>query len=259
MVPDDIRHGRSLVPDGTETVENQVERYGRVGQATRMEYPDPWPLDALVLRTPQLELRPDDDAGLRELVAVAYDGVHPPEQMPFSEPWTEADPRDLGHATMQFHWRQRAALGPQDWTVQFLVRLDGRVIGVQSLCGTGFGVRREVSSGSWLGLPYQRRGLGTEMRAAVLALAFDHLGAWTARSAAFLDNPASRAVSRRLGYREDGTETCVRRSTLVHQVRLLLSSADFQSHRPEWPLHVAGLDGCRALLGADQPAQPRHP
>ena len=37
----------------------------------------------LVLRTPRLELRPDDDAGLHELVDVAYRGVHPPEEMPF--------------------------------------------------------------------------------------------------------------------------------------------------------------------------------
>ena len=35
-----------------------------------------WPLRHLVLRTPRLELRPDDIAGLDELVAVAY-GRHP--------------------------------------------------------------------------------------------------------------------------------------------------------------------------------------
>ena len=31
-------------------------------------HPDPWPLRHLVLRTPRLELRPEDDAGLLELV-----------------------------------------------------------------------------------------------------------------------------------------------------------------------------------------------
>jgi hypothetical protein len=34
-----------------------------------METPDPWPLWRLMLRTPRLELRPDDDPGLRELLA----------------------------------------------------------------------------------------------------------------------------------------------------------------------------------------------
>src|SRR4051794_18330350 len=50
---------------------------------------DPWPLHNLVLRTPRLELRPDDDAGLRELVAEARLGVHPPDYMPFTVPWTD--------------------------------------------------------------------------------------------------------------------------------------------------------------------------
>ena len=57
-----------------------------------MTRPEHWPLRHLVLRTPRLELRPDDDAGLAELVDVAYRGVHPPEQMPFAMPWTDADP-----------------------------------------------------------------------------------------------------------------------------------------------------------------------
>jgi len=213
-------------------------------------YPDPWPLRGLVVRTPRLELRPDDDAGLAELVAVAYRGVHPPEQMPFAEAWTDADPRYLGRGTLQYHWQNRAALGPESWMVAFLVRLDGRVIGSQHLRGADFAVTREVSTGSWLGLPYQGRGLGTEMRSAVLGLAFDHLGANRARSEAFTDNPASLAVSRRLGYREDGSRTAVVRGRPRQEIRLLLHRADFQGHRPLWTPEVSGLDACRELLGA---------
>jgi RimJ/RimL family protein N-acetyltransferase len=215
-----------------------------------MGYPDPWPLARLVLRTPRLELRPDDDVGLRELVEVAHAGVHPPEQMPFSVPWTDADPRYLGRGTLQHHWRLRAQLSPEDWTVQFLVRSEGRVIGCQSLSGTCFARTREVLTGSWLGLRHQRRGLGTEMRAAVLAFAFDRMGALTARSAAFLDNPASLAVSRRLGYREDGSDTLVRRGVAAEQVRLRLERDDFDAHRPDWTLSVSGAEDCLPLLGA---------
>ncbi|MGQ0574481.1 MAG: GNAT family N-acetyltransferase [Pseudonocardia sp.] len=149
-----------------------------------MGFPDPWPLRHLVLRTPRLELRPDDDAGLHELVAVAHAGVHPPAEMPFGVPWTDADPRYLGRGVLQHFWQQRAALAPEDWNVHFLVRRDGRVLGVQSVHGRGFGVTREVSTGSWLGSVHQRDGVGTEMRAAVLLWAFDHLGATSARSAA---------------------------------------------------------------------------
>jgi RimJ/RimL family protein N-acetyltransferase len=216
--------------------------------------PDPWPLHGLVLRTPRLDLRPDDDAGLRELAALALAGVHPPEQMPFAEPWTDADPRYLGRGSLQYHWRARAALCPEHWSINFLARRDGRVVGTQSLIGRGFGVTREVSTGSWVGLAHQRQGIGTEMRAAVLGLAFDHLGALTARSEAFADNPASLAVSRRLGYRPDGGGVHVRRGERTTITRVLLDAEGWRVHRPGWTLRVSGLtDDCRGLLGAGRP------
>jgi RimJ/RimL family protein N-acetyltransferase len=214
-----------------------------------MTNPDPWPLQHLVLRTPHLELRPDDDAGLAELVEEAHRGVHPPEEMPFAVPWTDAEPADLGRRTLQHFWSMRAQLAPEKWTVNFLVRVDGRVVGTQGLIGTDFALTREVETGSWIGLRHQGRGIGTEMRAAVLAFAFDHLGAARARSAAFVDNRGSLRVSERLGYRRDGTRTLLRRGAASEDVRLLLARAEFA--RPPWALDVQGADGCRALLGAD--------
>jgi RimJ/RimL family protein N-acetyltransferase len=208
---------------------------------------DPWPLRHLVLRTPRLELRPDDDAGLLELAAEAARGVHPPELMPFRTPWTDAEPAQRARATLQFHWSERATLAAERWRVHFLVRLDGRVVGEQGLRGTEFGVTREVDTGSWLGLRHHGLGIGTEMRAAVLLLAFDHLGARLARSGAFFDNAASLRVSEKLGYRRDGTETLARRGSPADEVRLLLDAASFR--RPDWPLQVAGLDACLPLLG----------
>ncbi|OZM82312.1 GNAT family N-acetyltransferase [Pseudonocardia sp. MH-G8] len=212
-------------------------------------HPEPWPLRHLVLRTPRLELRPDDDAGLLELVEEAHHGVHPPEEMPFSAPWTDADPRDLGRGALQFFWGQRAQLAPERWPINFLVRLDGRVIGTQGLTGRDFSILREVETGSWIGLRHQGRGIGTEMRAAVLAFAFDHLGAVRARSGAFTDNVASRRVSAKLGYRADGSLWETRREQRAEQVRLLLTPDEFV--RPSWTLQVEGLDACRPLLGLD--------
>lgn len=213
--------------------------------------PEPWPLYGLSLRTPRLELRPDDDEGLRELVAQAYLGVHDPGDMPFLVPWTDAPAADLGRNMLQHHWGRRAALCPQRWNVAFLVRHEGVVIGVQSVGAEDFGIVREVDTGSWLGLAYQGRGLGTEMRAAVLMFAFDHLGARAARSEAFLGNLASHGVSRRLGYAADGTGTVAVRGEPVAEQRLLLTRASFDRHRPQWTLQVGGLTpGCLALLGA---------
>lgn len=212
------------------------------------QIPDPWPLRHLELRTPRLTLRPDDDDGVRELAAVAARGVHPPEEMPFATPWTDQPVDQLVRGTVQHCWATRAAITPASWTVNFLVRRDGVVIGNQMLFGTDFAVTREISTGSWLGRRQQGRGYGTEMRTAVLLLAFDHLGAVTARSSAFTDNHASLAISRKLGYREDGTATEARRGRRAIEIRLLLRGEELV--RPRWTLGVDGLEGCSALLGA---------
>ncbi|MCP2164416.1 GNAT family N-acetyltransferase [Goodfellowiella coeruleoviolacea] len=209
---------------------------------------DPWPLRHLVLRTPRLELRPDDDAGLLQLAEQARQGIHDPEWMPFGVAWTDAPAEELGTDVLRFHWGQRAALSPARWTVNFLVRLNGEVIGNQGLTGHDFAVTREVRTGSWLGRRHQGHGYGTEMRAAVLMLAFDHLGARTARSSARLDNAPSLGVSRRLGYVEDGTEVVAVRDEPSPHVRLLLTAERFAEHRPSWWVDVRGLDACLPLL-----------
>lgn len=215
------------------------------------EFVDPWPFRHLVVRTPRLELRPDDDAGLIELAEEAHRGVHPPEEMPFQFAWTDLRGRALGLSVVQFHLRQRAELVPSDWRLNFLVRLDGRVIGSQGLSGEQFAIRREVATGSWIGMRHQGAGIGTEMRSAVLQFAFDRLAARQARSAAHVENHRSLGVSRKLGYRADGSGTVVVRGAAVEHTRLLLSRDRFEQHRPPWRVDVDGLDQCLPLLGVD--------
>jgi len=211
---------------------------------------DPWPLRHLVLRTPRLELRPDDDEGLLELVEVTYAGIHDPGWMPFKEPWTEAPRGELGRNTMRYYWSQRASLTASQWVVNFLVRLDGRVIGNQGISGRDFAITREVRTGSWIGKAFQGRGIGTEMRAAVLQFAFDHLGAITARSDAWLDNAPSLGVSRRLGYEPDGVGFLVRGGARQTMQRLLVTAERFARYRPNWTVVVEGLTGeCLELFG----------
>ena len=197
-----------------------------------------------MLRTPRLELRPEDDAGLLEL---AHEGIHDPSWTPFLQPWTDAPAAELGPNTMRFFWSQRASLTPERWSINFLIRVDGRVVGTQGFAAGHFATIREVVSGSWLGQVHQGQGFGAEMRAAVLMLAFDHLDARTARSEAFVDNPASLRVSEKLGYTADGTNTQLRRGETVAEQRVLLTPTSFV--RPTWELEVDGLDGCRHQLG----------
>ena len=213
----------------------------------------PWPLWGLVVRTPRLELRPDDDVGLLELAEEALLGVHPKDEMPFFEPWTDAPEDQLATNLLQFHWKQRSEFTPESWSVNFLVRSEGRVVGTQQLSARGFATVREVTSGSWVGQRHQGNGYGSEMRAAVLMLAFDHLGATQARSASFEDNPASLAVSHKLGYVADGTERRQRRGERAQLRRLVLTRERFEEKRPEWDVDVTGLSECRPMLVGEFP------
>lgn len=215
--------------------------------------PEPWPQRHLVLRTPRLELRPDDDASLLELVALVHDGIHPADRMPFQVAWTDAEPAYLGRGMLQHFWSERAAVGPERWSLHLVVRVGGEVAGIQSVTASRFGVRRAVATGSYLGRRFQGRGVGTEMRAAVLAFAFDHLGATSARSEYVEGSEASRRISDRLGYRDDGASRIAPRGKPVVQRRVLVDPATFT--RPSWTLRVEGYTPDLAgLLAAAAPA-----
>jgi len=114
-------------------------------------------------------------------------------------------------------------------------------------------VLREVHTGSWLGRRYQGHGIGTQMRAAVLHLAFEGLGAQHAASGAFEHNAASLGVSRKLGYRDDGIERHVVRGHPAVLQRLRLTRADWQAARSV-PVEIRGLEPCLPFFGL--PAKP---
>lgn len=125
---------------------------------------------------------------------------------------------------------------------------DGAVVGVQNIVATDLSITRLVRTGSWLGREYQGQGIGTEMRAAVLHLAFAGLGADEALSGALEHNPTSLAVSRKLGYQPDGHQRHALDGKLVVEHRLCLTRADWQRHRTV-PVCIEGLTPCLPLLG----------
>lgn len=213
-----------------------------------------WPLFDLRLRTPRLELRVPTDEDLCELARVAASGIHDASFMPFSQPWTDqASPR-LERGLLQWHWRIRAGFRPEDWWLDLAVIAGGRIVGVQGLTARAFPVMRTVATGSWLGRAHQGQGIGTEMREAVLHLAFEVLGAELATSSAFADNEASERVSRRLGYRENGIGREAPRG-VVREVRHFLLDREGWASRARAPVTVEGLAPCWPLFFG-QPAPP---
>lgn len=213
------------------------------------------PLGLRIRADDGLELRYAGDGELAALAALARDGVHDPADMPFTQPWTDASPEGRALATLRFHWGNRAAWRPDNWRCPLAVLVDGSVVGVQELLADHFGVTREVRTGSWLGLAHQRRGIGTRMRAAALAFVFDHLGAVTAVSDAWEDNAASLAVSRALGYGDDGVEFGSRRGRRVMTRRVRLDVEAWRA-RDRVTVRVDGLERCRAWFDATVPGWP---
>jgi len=207
-----------------------------------------WPLSGLSLRTPRLGLRWPSLADLDALGSLAAEGVHDPAVMPFEVPWTDGPPGELARNTVLFHWSQWGSWSPSDWSLNLVADLDGTIVGSQGMGAKEFAIVGEVHTGSWVGQRYHGQGIGTEMRAAVLHLAFEGLHARYACSAAFEDNAASLGVSRKLGYTDDGIEFHVVRGRAVLTRRLRLDRDTWAAHRSV-PVEISGLEPCLPSFG----------
>ncbi len=214
---------------------------------------DHYPVFGLRIRTPRLELRLADLDLLAALADVANLGVHDPADMPFSVPWTDWQPTVRGRAVITYNLGLIARATPADWSLPLAVIVAGEPVGLQEIGAREFATMREVTTGSWLGQRFHRRGIGTEMRAAVLALAFEGLDAAYAVSSARDTNAGSNGVSAKLGYQHDGIERQPIRGEATTFHRLRLSRAAWAAHRTV-AVTINGLDdACRTMLGADAP------
>ncbi|WP_448629500.1 GNAT family N-acetyltransferase [Cellulomonas soli] len=210
-----------------------------------------WPFPAVRVRTGDVELRYLDDELLHDLALVAAAGVHDPATMPFVVPWTRGTPQEVARATLTYHWAARAGLGGQTWSWELAVLHRGHPVGIQALAARDFAVTRTVTSGSWLGSEHQGQGIGTQMRLAVLHLAFDGLGAQVARTSAFADNARSTGVTRRLGYVADGQEVLDREGQPALSLRYRLERAAWDERPPALrpDVQIEGASAVRAFLG----------
>jgi RimJ/RimL family protein N-acetyltransferase len=209
---------------------------------------DHWPLVGLRLTTARLELRLPTDSELSELADLAAEGMHAPGRMPFLVSWPSLPPKERARALVQRHWQHLAGWSEDDWSLDLAVFADGRVVGEQEISGRDFSVVREVSTFSWLGVRHHGRGIGTQMRAAAVHLAFAGLDATDAVSAAFDDNVSSLRVSEKLGYEPDGIERLAAHGRVTTTRRLRLTRARWEA-AARVPVTVTGLARCRPLFG----------
>lgn len=206
-----------------------------------------WPLFDLSIRTPRVELRYPDDDLVCQTVALSLKGIHDPATMPFGYPWTDAKSPQFERDSVRHHWRGRAEHRPDRWHLPFVVLADGEVAGIQGIDAINFAKLRQAETGSWLGLEYQGKGIGKEMRAAVVHFLFAGMGAERCLSGAWHDNASSLGVSRALGYAENGEEYRMRREEPDRLVRLLLTREQWEPTRRD-DIEIVGLEECMDLL-----------
>jgi len=202
-------------------------------------------LYGLRIRTRRLELRLPTEAELVELYEVAAGGIHPPEEMPFGVAWTD----DLTKESfLAYHHSTRETWTPESWKIDLGTWLDGMLVGVQGIGADGYAEKRTIGTGSWLGRRFQGRGVGSEMRTAVVALAFRELGAVAVTSSAFESNAASRSVSEKLGYRVVGRDTMSPRGIAMPHLQLRLERKEWRG--APFAVETEGVAECLPLFGA---------
>ncbi|WP_210603781.1 GNAT family N-acetyltransferase [Brevibacterium oceani] len=176
------------------------------------------------VKTPRLELVGAGDDMLAALAPLVRDGKVFAEPAPYDGPMSfyESDPTARVNKWLQSVWRGRGRFTPSEFRLAFAVLVDGEAVGMQDLIAEKFDTCATVLSFSWLSTDVRGRGLGTEMRSAILHLAFAGLGAREAASDAFVDNIGSNRVSEALGYEHNGVEWDIRRGEpgLIQRWRL---------------------------------------
>ncbi|WP_432888446.1 GNAT family N-acetyltransferase [Kribbella sp. CA-245084] len=208
-----------------------------------------YPLLDVRVSTPVLELRGATDELLGELAEVVRAGKTDADPPPYDDPISlyEPDPDQRVAKWMRAIWRGRGKVESDAWRLYFVVVVDGRPVGMQDLIGVNFSTLGTVTSFSWLSADERGRGLGHEMRAAILHLAFEGLGAKEAGSDAFVDNHGSNAISRALGYEPNGTDWATRLGEPALLNRWRLTRENWQTHRRP-NIHLHNTEACQTYL-----------
>lgn len=209
------------------------------------------PLNVSVV-TPRLELRAATDELLEAVAPLVAAGKATADPPPWDDPsaFYEPDPDVRVRRWMQSVWRGRGTVRPDAWRLYFVVIVDDEPVGQQDLTGSEFDAFGTVESTSWVSSDVRRRGIGTEMRSAILHLAFDGLGAAEAHSEGALDNAGSNAVSERLGYERNGMAWATHQDKPVLGQRWRLDRNQWEQRRRD-DILMSGVAECRQALGME--------
>jgi RimJ/RimL family protein N-acetyltransferase len=208
-----------------------------------------WPLFGIELSVGDVVLNPLREADIGPLADIYPDDA---EHDPGASLWSDMDlPANRKRLVVQGYWRNWGNWSPSSWCLAFRVFYRGRVVGTQSLEANLFRELRTVDSGSWLVIDARGHGVGTAMRTAILGLAFDHLGAEVAITASRTDNAPSIAVSRRLGYIENGVSRVISPTGPCELLHFRLDRNTWIASGKGAEVSARGLEGCSSYFGVE--------
>ena len=209
------------------------------------------PLFGLRIETPRVRLRVPREADLPALARAAR-SIGERGEPQFQLPWMYEPSPALERQLMCRYWRTLADWSPGGWHLLLGVFVGERPIGMQSLWASDFARLRSVGTGSWISRVEQRRGYGTEARAAVLDLAFAELGAVEARTEYLDGNHASERISRKLNYVENGCQQAYRNDAgRVTEHRMRLDREAWLSGNLGARCVITGIRPCLPMFGLD--------
>ena len=175
--------------------------------------------------------------------------MHDEDTMPFYVPWTRGTPDEVARNVLQWNWRCRGEWTPAKWSWSGGPWSSTEVMGTQGVQATDFAVCRTVETGSWLGRRHQGRGIGKEMRAAMLHLAFAGLDATRAETGAYDHNQPSLGVTRVLGYRPNGDRVMAVEGRCQRELRFVLDRETWSAARRD-DIEMSGVEAALPLFGA---------
>lgn len=250
---------RCLGGDGDQLLSTKNSQILVRGQAYDVNVSLYAPLN-VVISTPRLQLRAASDERLEALAPLVAAGKATADPPPWDDPsaFYEPDPDVRVNRWMQAVWRGRGTVRSDAWRLYFAAFVDDEPVGQQDLTGHDFNDFGTVESTSWVTTDRRGQGIGTEMRAAILHLAFEGLGAREAHSEGAIDNAGSNAVSERLGYERNGVAWATHQDKPVLGQRWRLTREDWLTGRRS-DIELTGVTACRQALGIGVPKETGSP
>lgn len=196
-------------------------------------------LTELVLETELVQLRPLRAADKTQLVAAAADGR-------LWELWyTQVPSAETVDAYVDYALSEQAAGRALPFVV--VEKTSGEVIGTTRLCNADTANKRLEIGYTWYASRVQRSAINSQCKLALLAHAFEQLGAIAVEFRTHWHNQASRAAIARLGAKQDG----VLRSHRLDPDGALRDTVVFSILDSEWPTVRKSLQFKLARRAAD--------